>query len=77
VTRDDSPAGVRAALGIGVPLPEHGSDADALLAGADTLFDHSLFNAHPRFFGYITAPPAPIGVLGDLLASALNPNMGS
>ncbi|HEX4566543.1 MAG TPA: aminotransferase class V-fold PLP-dependent enzyme [Vicinamibacterales bacterium] len=77
VTRDDSPAGVRAALGLGVPLPEHGSDADALLAGADALFDHSLFNAHPRFFGYITAPPAPIGVLGDLLASALNPNMGS
>src|SRR5262249_5429592 len=69
--------GVRAALGLGGPLPEHGSDADALLTAADALFDHSLFNAHPRFFGYITAPPAPIGVLGDLLASALNPNMGS
>jgi aromatic-L-amino-acid decarboxylase len=40
------------------------------------LFDHSLFNGHPRFFGYITAPPAPIGILGDLLAAAVNPNVG-
>jgi aromatic-L-amino-acid decarboxylase len=43
----------------------------------DRLFDHSLFNAHPKFFGYITAPPAPIGILGDFIASALNPNVGS
>ena len=41
------------------------------------LFDHSLFNGHPRFFGYITAPPAPIGILGDFLASAVNPNVGA
>jgi glutamate/tyrosine decarboxylase-like PLP-dependent enzyme len=41
------------------------------------LFEHSLFNAHPRFFGYITASPAPIGILGDLLAAALNPNCGA
>jgi glutamate/tyrosine decarboxylase-like PLP-dependent enzyme len=27
--------------------------------------------------GYITAPPAPIGILGDFIASALNPNVGS
>ena len=44
---------------------------------APRLFDHSLFNAHPRFFGYITAPPAPIGILGDFLASALNANVGA
>ena len=42
---------------------------------ADLLFDHSLFNGHPRFFGYITSSPAPIGVLGDLLAAAVNPNV--
>ena len=44
---------------------------------AQLLFDHSLFNAHPRFFGYVTAPPAPIGVLGDFLAAALNANVGA
>jgi len=78
VTRDRSPASVREALGLTGPLPEHGTDAADVLAGtARGLFAQSLFNAHPRFFGYITAPPAPIGILGDLLASALNANVGS
>jgi glutamate/tyrosine decarboxylase-like PLP-dependent enzyme len=43
----------------------------------DLLFDHSLFNSHPRFWGYITASAAPIGILGDLLASAVNQNTGA
>jgi len=78
VTRDEPPAAVRAALGLDAPLPQQGVDAGGLLGDlVEPLFDHSLFNAHPRFFGYITAPPAPIGVLGDLLAAALNPNVGS
>jgi len=78
VTPDETPAAVRAALGLDGPLPQEGSDAaDVLRDTARTLFAHSLFNAHPRFFGYITAPPAPIGILGDFLASALNANVGS
>jgi glutamate/tyrosine decarboxylase-like PLP-dependent enzyme len=78
VTHDDSPAGIRTALGLDGPLPETGTDPAGVLAGtARALFAHSLFNAHPRFFGYITAPPAPIGVLGDFLATALNANVGS
>jgi aromatic-L-amino-acid/L-tryptophan decarboxylase len=78
VTRGEAPSTVRAALNLTGPLPESGSDPGPLLEQtARLLFDHSLFNAHPRFFGYITAPPAPIGILGDLLASALNPNVGS
>ena len=59
------------------PLPEEGSDPEALLdAAAHLIADHSLFNGHPRFFGYITSSPAPIGMLADLLASAVNPNVG-
>jgi aromatic-L-amino-acid/L-tryptophan decarboxylase len=78
VTRDYSASAIRDALDLGAPLPEQGMDPTALLADtARQLFDHSLFNAHPRFFGYITAPPAPIGILGDFLASALNANVGS
>jgi len=74
---DESPAEVRAALNLDRSLPVHGTDAGPLLqAAARDLFAHSLFNQHPRFFGYITAPPAPIGILGDLLAAALNPNVG-
>lgn len=59
-------------------LPETGADAGALLeTAANLLFDHSLFNGHPRFLGYITSSPAPIGALGDFLASAVNQNCGS
>ena len=41
------------------------------------LFDHSLLSAHPRFWGYIYSSAAPIGALGDLLAAAVNPNVGA
>jgi len=78
VTRDESPSAVREALGLDGPLPEAGTDPASLLERtAQLLFDHSLFNGHPRFFGYITAPPAPIGVLGDFLAAAVNANVGA
>src|SRR5262245_56310205 len=69
---------VRAALKTERSLPETGGDPQALLSeAADLLFDHSTLNGHPRFFGYITSSPAPIGILGDLLASAVNQNVGA
>jgi aromatic-L-amino-acid/L-tryptophan decarboxylase len=78
VTRDESPSAVRAALDLSGPLPESGMDPGLLLQRtARSLFEHSLFNAHPRFFGYITASPAPIGILGDFLAAAVNANAGA
>lgn len=78
VTTGESPLEIQAALSSSASLPDDGADAAALLAEAGTLlFGHSLFNGHPRFFGYITASPAPIGILGDLLASAVNPNVGA
>ena len=78
ITRAESPSAVRAALDLNGPLPESGTDPGPLLEQmTKLLFEHSLFNAHPRFLGYITSSPAPIGMLGDLLASALNPNVGS
>jgi aromatic-L-amino-acid/L-tryptophan decarboxylase len=78
VTHDESPSQVREALGLTGPLPESGTDPAQLVEQtARLLFDHSLLNGHPRFFGYITAPPAPIGILGDFLAAAVNPNVGA
>ena len=78
VVRDESPAAVRQALSAEHPLPEDGCDASTLVAeAAQLLFQHSLFNGHPRFFGYVTSSPAPIGALGDLLASAVNQNVGA
>ncbi|HEY1577886.1 MAG TPA: aminotransferase class V-fold PLP-dependent enzyme [Terracidiphilus sp.] len=78
VTRGESPAVVRQALDAGRTMPRDGADAGELLdRAAGLLIDHSLFNAHPRFWGYVTSSAAPIGMLGDLLASAMNPNCGA
>ena len=59
-------------------MPQKGTDPAQLLQhAADLLFDHSLFNGHPRFWGYMTSSAAPIGALGELLAAAVNPNVGA
>ena len=59
-------------------MPDSGTDPGELLdRAADLLFDHSLFNGHPRFWGYITSSAAPIGALGEMLAAAVNPNVGA
>jgi glutamate/tyrosine decarboxylase-like PLP-dependent enzyme len=78
VTRHEPPSALREVFDLDAPLPEQGTAPGPLLdQTARQLFAHSLFNAHPRFFGYITAAPAPIGILGDLLAAALNANVGA
>lgn len=78
VTRAESPAVVRQALEAQRRLPKQGADPAQLLHhAADLLFEHSLFNGHPRFWGYITSSAAPIGALGELLAAAVNPNVGA
>ena len=77
VAPNTSPRAIRERLGDG-QLPETGAPAGVLLdEAASILFDHSTFNGHPRFFGYITGSPSPIGILGDMLASAVNPNCGA
>jgi aromatic-L-amino-acid decarboxylase len=69
---------VRRALNSDRRLPDHGADPGELLnLATQLLFEHSLFNGHPRFLGYITSSAAPIGMLGELLAAAVNANCGS
>lgn len=71
-----SPATVRSALDAARGLPAHGEDAGALIDHATTLlFEHATHAGHPRFHGYIAGTPAPIGVLAELLAAALNTNL--
>ena len=77
VTQAESPGEIRRLLG-NAGLPASGATAEKLLREtADLLFNHSIFNGHPRFWGYITSSPASIGILADLLASAVNPNVGA
>ncbi len=59
-------------------LPEMGTPPEELMSKASALlFNHSLFNGHPKFMGYITSSPAPMGVLADMLAATINPNVGA
>jgi len=78
VTRAESPETVRGLLKAGRRIPETRADASELVSNAaDLLFAHSLFNGHPRFFGYITSSAAPIGAFADFLAAVVNPNVGA
>src|SRR6478736_887796 len=61
VTPAESAEEVRAALDAVRTLPEQGEEANGLLKNtADLLFEHSLLNGHPGFYGYITSSAAPI-----------------
>jgi glutamate/tyrosine decarboxylase-like PLP-dependent enzyme len=76
LTRSAEPGDIRALLGTD-ELPDDGEDVDTLLCEiAPILFDHSLHNGHPKFLGYITSSAAPLGALADLLAAAVNANVG-
>jgi aromatic-L-amino-acid/L-tryptophan decarboxylase len=76
LTAGETPAQVRGLMGHS-GLPERGSDPESALREVSRLLlEHSLFNGHPRFMGYISSSAAPIGVLADLLAAAVNPNVG-
>jgi len=57
------------------PLGDDGRDPNAILdLVRDAVLPHPMGNGHPRFFGWVNSPPAPIGVLADLLAAAMNPS---
>ncbi|MCK0148138.1 aminotransferase class V-fold PLP-dependent enzyme [Arenibacter sp. F26102] len=77
VTQNESPSQLQELLG-NSSLPENGRPAAELMSKTtDLLFNHSLLNGHPKFFGYITSSAAPIGALADLLAASVNPNVGA
>jgi glutamate/tyrosine decarboxylase-like PLP-dependent enzyme len=77
VTRAETPASLQALIGDG-GVPEQGETPERLIdEAAELLIEHSLFNGHPRFWGFITASGAPIGALADLLATSINPNVGA
>ncbi len=77
VTTGETQKEIQCVLG-DAAMPEDGTSAAELVTKtADLLLNHSLLNGHPKFFGYITASPTQIGALADLLAAAVNPNVGA
>ncbi len=58
-------------------VPREGSDPRMLLNETVSLLrGHSLYNGHPRFYGFITSSAAPIGALAELIAATINQNVG-
>jgi aromatic-L-amino-acid decarboxylase len=58
------------------PLPQEGRElADLLEVWNEVIVPGSRQNAHPRFFGYVSAPGSAIAAVADLLASTLNANL--
>jgi len=77
VTTGESPKEIQTILGVD-SLPETGASVSEIISKASgLLLNHSLLNGHPKFLGYITSSPAPIGALADLLAASVNPNVGA
>ena len=77
VTTGETQKQIQTVLG-NVSMPENGTSVSELfIKTADLLLNHSLLNGHPKFFGYITSSPTQIGALADLLAAAVNPNVGA
>ncbi len=59
------------------PLPREGTALPAVIAELERkLLPYCTHVGHPGYFGLITPSPAPVGVLADLIASALNQNVG-
>ena len=74
---DLTPEAARALVGQG-PLPQTGVEAGVLLdEAAELIFGGCRLNGHPKSWGYIIGSPAPLGILADFLASAVNPNLAA
>ncbi len=60
------------------PLPQEPCPLDDLMQWLErALVPYCCHVGHPGYYGFITPSPTPAGVLGDLLASALNQNIGA
>src|SRR6185503_13864014 len=59
------------------PLPTAPRDLADALADVDTLIvPYVVGNTHPRFFGWAHGAGAPVGVIAELIAAALDANCG-
>ena len=77
VTTGETGKQLQSILGTG-SLPESGMAAEVIMKRAtELLYNHSLFNGHPKFLGYITSSATPLGALADLLSASVNLNVGA
>ena len=58
-------------------LPINAGDVASVLSDVQRIAGHGRHNGHPRMFGYVQSSASFAGVMGDLLASAINQNVTS
>ncbi len=57
-------------------LPEYGMNANEIYTQFKThILPYNKGNIHPRFWAWVQGTGTPMGVFGDFLASAMNPNV--
>ncbi|HEU0298656.1 MAG TPA: pyridoxal-dependent decarboxylase [Longimicrobium sp.] len=72
---DPVPAELAAAFRA-APVPAEGEPAESVLdAFAREVAPYPFGNGHPRFYGWVNSPPAPIGIFAAALAAAMNPSV--
>jgi glutamate/tyrosine decarboxylase-like PLP-dependent enzyme len=55
------------------PLPETGSNPATILSRiGDEVLPYPMGNSSSRFFAWVNSPPAPLGIVAELLAAGLN-----
>lgn len=73
--RRSVPADLRDQL-MRAPLPAEGRAPEEILSAyARDVLPYPMGNPSPRFFAWVNSPPAPLGVLAELLAAALDPSV--
>jgi glutamate/tyrosine decarboxylase-like PLP-dependent enzyme len=59
------------------PAPQAGRDpAEIYAAFQQYILPYPLGNIHPRFWGWVIGTGTPFGVLAEMLAATMNPNVG-
>ena len=81
----EMPVDVRRALGGGVDgAPAQGGDVPRAGIGAEAAYEEFARNVrpypngniHPRFWGWVMGAGTPLGMMADMLAAGINPNLG-
>ena len=59
------------------PLPREPEELEAVYRDfTENILPHPIGNIHPRFWGWVIGTGDPVGVLAEMLAAAMKPNLG-
>ena len=59
------------------PLPRQGQDPQQVYQDfLENVLPYPMGNIHPRFWGWVMGNGTPLGMLAEMLAAGMNPNMG-